>query len=74
MVLILQDLLHKNHVAPVFSKTGFVSIITFLIIFGVPLFVTFMTNNYWVNTSSYIEQPSVTHINEILVYLQTDSN
>ena len=60
--------------ALVFSKTGFVSIITFLIIFGVPLFVTFMTNNYWVNTSSYIEQPKVTHLNEILVYVQTDSN
>jgi hypothetical protein len=57
----------------VFSKTGFVSIVTYLIMFGVPIFVTFMTNNYWISNSSYIEQPSVSHLNEIIVYLQTDS-
>jgi len=69
MVVIITDLLHKNHVANIFSKSGFVSIITYIIIFGVPIFVTFMTNNYWLTYATYNEQPNVTLVNEILVFI-----
>ena len=74
MVVIITDLLHKNHVANIFSKTGFVSLAMYLIIFGVPVFVTFMKNNYWINYAIYYEQPNVNLVNEILVYVQTTSN
>ena len=74
MVVILTDLLHKNHVANFASKAGFVALTTLLITFGVPVFVTFMTNNYWLNYAIYREQPSVTLLNEILVFVQTETN
>ena len=72
MSTVISDLLHKNHSAPVFSKTGCVSIIVVFITFFLPLFLVLQTHNYWVNTNIYFEQPKVSHTNEIVVFLYTD--
>lgn len=73
MAIILRDVLHKNHVAPLFSKAGVVAVTLIVIAFVLPLFIVVQTHNYWVDTMTYFEQPNVRHLNEILVFLQTDS-
>jgi len=70
--VIIQDYLHKDHIAKLFSRIGLVATIMTVVAFVLPLFVVTNTHNYWVNTAKYQEQTDVTHLNEILVYIFSD--
>ena len=72
MARILQDSLDKSHHAKLFSTSGFITAVIIVTAFALPLFLVVNTHNYWVNTATYFEQPHITHMNEILVFLQTD--
>merc|ERR1740115_255832 len=71
-VIVLSDYLHKSHSAPVFSITGLVSISIILVTIFLPLLLVVMTHNYWIDTMKYFEQPSVKHLNELMVFMYTD--
>jgi hypothetical protein len=72
MARILSDTLQKNHSAPILSQAGFVTAVMYVFALVLPIYFITNTHNYWVNTAMYFEQPSVKHMNEILVFVQTD--
>ena len=37
-----------------------------------PLVLVTQTHNFWVDTATYFEQPSIKHLNELLVFVYTD--
>jgi hypothetical protein len=69
MSKILTDKLQKNHAAPVFSKSGLVTGTLFIVSLLIPIILVTQTHNFWVETATYFEQPSVKHLNEILVFM-----
>lgn len=38
-----------------------------------PFFLAFSTHNFWLDTETYYEQPSVSFRNEIIIFVSTDS-
>lgn len=72
MSTILTENFYKQHCAPLASKSGLVSVIMLLITFMLPMFLIIRTHNFWVGTRGYFEQPSVSHTNEIVVFVYTD--
>ena len=70
--VILTDNLHKTHSAPIFSRTGIASLIVIFSVFFLPLLLVRMTHNYWIDTQIYFEQPNIKHLNEVLVFVNTD--
>lgn len=74
MATIVTDQLQKNHCAPILSRTFLVSGTLSFVAFLLPLILVAQTHNFWVNTATYFEQPNVTHLNEIVVFLYTDTN
>ena len=73
MSLILSDQLQKNHCAPVVSKSGFVTGTLLFVTLALPMFLVTQTHNFWQDTMTYFEQPSVKHQNELMVFLYTDT-
>jgi len=72
MAILLRDLLNKNHhVNALCSQTFLVAFIIIFVTLFLPFFVVIWTHNYWVDTYTYVEQPTVRHMNEILVYVYT---
>ena len=85
-VIVLSDYLHKSHSAPIFSISGLVSISVILVTIFIPLLLVVMTHSkyqsfmnwskyiidYWIDTMKYFEQPSVKHLNELMVFMYTD--
>ena len=74
MAIILTDILDKKHSGPIFSKTGLITVVIIFVTFALPLFLVVNTHNYWVNTRTYLEQPDIMHMNEIMVQMCTDLN
>jgi hypothetical protein len=74
MAVILTDALDKRHCANVVSKSGLVTLVMIGVSLVLPLFLVVNTHNYWVDTASYFEQPSIQHNNEIVVFVQTDTD
>lgn len=83
MAIILRDNLQKDHNVPLISSSFLVGFIITLVAFLLPLFLVVQTHSkclslltlpdYWVDTMTYFEQPDVRHMNEIIVWLYTDS-
>jgi len=74
MAIILTDDLSLNHSAPLISKSGCTSMVLILFTLLLPLFLVTQTHNYWVETYTYSEQPNIKHMNEIMVFLYTDTD
>jgi len=72
MTVILTDSLERSHCANLYSKSGLITIVILFVSFALPLFLVVNTHNYWVDTATYFEQPSIHHNNEVLVFVQTD--
>jgi len=72
MAVIITDTLHKSHLAPFFSTTGLISVSVLIVTIFLPLLLVIMTHNYWIDTMKYFEQPSVRHMNELMVFMYTD--
>ena len=45
MAIIITDILHKNHIAPLLSKSGVVAVILIAISFILPLFIVVQTHS-----------------------------
>ena len=81
--VVISDLLHKNHISPICSKSGIVALIIIFTALALPLLLVRMTHSklktrdlffldYWIDTITYYEQPNIKHMNEIMVYMYTD--
>jgi transmembrane protein 231 len=63
-----------RHYSTVFSRATIFLIITYLIIIVAPFFIVYSTNDLWLYTSTYKEQPQNHFINQWILQITTDDD
>jgi hypothetical protein len=69
MAIILRDYLHRVYKIQWLSWTGITITLLYLIALIIPVVIETRTHNYWVNTATYFEKPSVNHLQDVLVFI-----
>jgi hypothetical protein len=74
MAIIVRDLLNKNHyLTSICSQTFLVAFVMIIATIILPYILVTLSRNYWINTEIFVEQPTIKHMNEIMVYVYTTS-
>lgn len=73
MAILYTDALDKKHSAHLFSKASCITIVLVTMAAILPLLLVVRTHNFWITDNFHYEQPEVTHLNEFLVVIQTQT-
>lgn len=73
MAYFISENLERQFIGNKCSLAFYFCVVLYVIGILLPFFLAFSTNNFWLNTKVYYEQPTVNFRNEIIVFVNTDS-
>ena len=65
---------YKTYSSPFFSLTSFVCLGVVIFVIIIPVYLAMLTNDFWVSTTTYYEQPNVTCNAQYILYLLQNGN